>query len=151
MRVHKPREAWILLNAGLAAFVDFCRAAQGQGAAVDGGAAAVGAPTLEEQARARFRKLSSKLVAALKPLDAHTKKKPTAPFAFDEAAIAMSRLARLVTVQPQAAAAALKPIDGLGERLVAAVEARKEKRAPADGGLVACTTLLLQASCFDRS
>ncbi|EOD05276.1 hypothetical protein EMIHUDRAFT_198903 [Emiliania huxleyi CCMP1516] len=101
-------------------------------------------PSGSTQARARFRKLSSKLVAALKPLDAHTKKKPTAPFAFDEAAIAMSRLARLVTVQPQAAAAALKPIDGLGERLVAAVEARKEQRAPADGGLVACTTLLLQ-------
>ena len=46
------------------------------GDANERGAAAVGAPTLEEQARARFRKLSSKLVAALKPLDAHTKKKP---------------------------------------------------------------------------
>ena len=99
-----------------------------------------GAPALQEQARVRFKKLINKLVASLKPLDAHAKKaKGGGAFDFDGPSVAVRRIAHLVAAYPHSHSS-LTALDSLIERLLPLLHTRQG----AEPGLSACVTALLQ-------
>jgi hypothetical protein len=98
-----------------------------------------GAPALQEQARVRFKKLVNKLVASLKPLSAFAAKPKGGAFAFDEASVAMRRIAHLVSAYPDASTS-LRTIDDVPERLLPLLDTR----SGSEPGLAACITAMLQ-------
>lgn len=98
-----------------------------------------GAPALQEQARVRFKKLINKLVAILKPLGAYAARGKGGAFDFDEASVAMRRVAYLVSAYPEASSS-LRTINALPERLLPLLHTR----AGSEPGLAVCITAMLQ-------